>query len=93
VFFGGRGRVKEHTQSLAATSADDETLFRIIEQLLSPVHISTINEFLLLTFGGSCEDLETQLAVISYALLPILVDFDSDLFVRRLKFLDCQSNN
>jgi hypothetical protein len=40
------------------------------------------------TPGSSGEDLEAQLAVVSSALLPILVDSDPDLLVRELKFLN-----
>jgi hypothetical protein len=63
-------------------------LLRIVKELLSPIDISTVNEFMLPTLGGGCEDLETQLAVVSSALLPILVDSDSDPLVRRLKPLN-----
>ena len=49
---------------------------------------NTVNKFLLPTLGGSCEDLETQLVIVSSALLPVSVDSDSDLLVRGLKSLD-----
>src|SRR2546426_3042181 len=80
--------VEELTQSLAATSADDETLLCIVEKLLGPIDIATVNQLLLPTVGRGCEDLETQLAIVSFALLPILVDSDSDLLVRGLKLLN-----
>ncbi len=88
MLFGGRARVEELTKSLAATSADDQTLLRVVKELLGPIDISTVNKFLLPTLGRSCEDLETQLAVVSSALLSFLVDSDSHLLVRGLKFLN-----
>jgi len=82
MLFGGRARVEELTKSLAATSADDQTLLRVVKELLGPIDISTVNKFLLPTLGGGCEDLETQLTIVSSALLPVLVDPDPDLPMR-----------